>query len=268
MSAWLLPVTAGAPPGGPAGPGDGAAGGPGGMDRWGPAILDRAFDAGTLSALRASARAYAAEAGMSAERADDVVIAVHELAANVIVHGAGVGRLRMGVVAGGLRCRVDDDGVPAPGGGTGQGAGSGGQGAGTAGRAARDPADPWSYLPGHGLWVVRLVADQMSVASGPAGSGATVIFALPSGDASADAPGRGAGAGSGEGSGEPGPRWLCSCRYRLAGGIGGVRAGGAGCVPGRDGLLSAGLRSAGPASVRVLLVTGTTLRDRGGRRGP
>lgn len=143
-----------------------------------PAVLDHAFDAGMLPALRAAARAYAAWAGMPAGRADDVVIAVHELAANVIVHGAGAGRLRMGVVAGGLRCRVDDDGVPAPG-GTGQAAGA----------VGRDLTGPWPYLPGHGLRVVRLVADQMSVVSGPGGSCVTVIFALPSGDAPGVAPG-------------------------------------------------------------------------------
>jgi hypothetical protein len=35
----------------------------------------------------------------------------------------------------------------------------------------------WRYVRGHGLWLVRLLADQMSVTSGPDGTCVTVRFA-------------------------------------------------------------------------------------------
>ncbi len=52
--------------------------------------LDLAFDAGTLSRLRKAVFDEAAGAGMPNHRAADVVIAVHELAANVVRHGATI----------------------------------------------------------------------------------------------------------------------------------------------------------------------------------
>ncbi len=39
----------------------------------------------------------------------------------------------------------------------------------------------WQAVPGHGLWVVRQVADQMQVLSGPYGTSAMVTFDLPPG---------------------------------------------------------------------------------------
>ena len=54
-------------------------------------ILDQAFDAGSLYALRAAVAAHATQAGLAPGRADDLVIAVHELAANAVRHGAGHG---------------------------------------------------------------------------------------------------------------------------------------------------------------------------------
>src|SRR5260370_16379451 len=63
----------------------------------GPAapVLDQAFDADSLYALRAAVAAHAAQAGLPQHRADDLVVAAHELAANAILHGAGHGRLRL-----------------------------------------------------------------------------------------------------------------------------------------------------------------------------
>ena len=70
--------------------------------------LDLTFNAGTLSRLRKAVFDEAAGAGMPNHRAADVVIAVHELAANAVRHGAGGGLLTMRVQAGRLRCRVSD----------------------------------------------------------------------------------------------------------------------------------------------------------------
>jgi anti-sigma regulatory factor (Ser/Thr protein kinase) len=123
--------------------------------------LDQAFDSGTLYALRAAVQAHAIRSGLPKSRSDDLVIAVHELAANAVRHGAGVGRLRMWERDGALHCQVDDSGSPASGGDAGPGG---------------NVADGWPFLPGHGLWLVRLVADQISVFSGPDGTGAIVVF--------------------------------------------------------------------------------------------
>jgi len=134
--------------------------------------LDQAFDSGTLYALRAAVQAHASQAGLPESRTDDLVIAVHELAANAVRHGAGAGRLRMWERDGALHCQVDDSGAPA----------SGGDGPGA------NVADRWPFLQGHGLWLVRLVADQISVFSGPGGTRAAIVLSLSGNDPSVPAP--------------------------------------------------------------------------------
>src|ERR1700757_560502 len=81
-------------------------------DGGGDMALDRAFDAETLPDLRKAVLAQAAAAGMAADRAVDVMLAVHELAANAVRHGAGAGRLAMRVRDGRLECEVSDAGPP------------------------------------------------------------------------------------------------------------------------------------------------------------
>jgi anti-sigma regulatory factor (Ser/Thr protein kinase) len=146
----------------------------GSEDRQTHPVLDQAFDSGTLYALRAAVQAHAVQAGLPESRSDDLVIAVHELAANAVRHGAGAGRLRMWERDGALYCQVDDSGSPASGGDAGPV------------RPDGNVADRWPFLQGHGLWLVRLVADQISVFSGPDGTCATVVFSCgqdPSGSA-------------------------------------------------------------------------------------
>jgi anti-sigma regulatory factor (Ser/Thr protein kinase) len=137
-------------------------------------VLDQTFDAGTLYALRAAVQAHAIRLGMSEARTDDLVIAVHELAANAVRHGAGDGRVRMWERAGALHCQVEDagdatplDGPDGPGG---------------------NAADNWPFVSGHGLWLARLVAEEISVASGPDGTCAKVVFVLPGPDPSGPDP--------------------------------------------------------------------------------
>jgi anti-sigma regulatory factor (Ser/Thr protein kinase) len=129
-------------------------------------LLEQAFGPGSLSALRTAVQAQAAEAGMPEGRADDFTLAVHELAANAILHGAGHGRLLMWQQDGMLHGQVDDDGPP--------------------GLARQDPAGPgenaaarWPRAQPHGLWLVRILADQVTIMSGAAGTRAAVAFALP-----------------------------------------------------------------------------------------
>lgn len=133
-----------------------------------PAALDQCFDASSMSALRTSTQACAAQARMPAERATDFVIALHELAANAVRHGAGSGRLRIWDHAGTLYCRVDDNGSAAkPSGPIG------------AGSARENLADRWPREPGHGLWLARQVADQLTLHSDSRGTSAVITFSLP-----------------------------------------------------------------------------------------
>jgi len=137
-----------------------------------PPVLDQRFDSGSLYALRAAVQAHATQLGMPDARTDDLVIAVHELAANAVRHGAGGGRVRLWEHAGAVHCKVEDGGAPARNGDVAQ------QASGPDGNAA----ESWPFSPGHGLWLVRLVADEISVFSGPDGTCATVTFALPGAD--------------------------------------------------------------------------------------
>ena len=126
-------------------------------------LLDQEFDAGTLYALRAAVQAHAGQAGLSEDRAGELVLAVHELAANAIAHGAGHGRLRMWDLARTLSCEIVD----------------GGPAAREAPPRTSETADPWPTAHGHGLWLVRQVADHLDLRSGPRGTRAVVTFTLP-----------------------------------------------------------------------------------------
>ncbi len=125
-----------------------------------PPALDQEFDSGTLYRLRAAVQAHADRAGLSEDRANDVVLAVHELAANAIAHGAGHGRLRLWDLNGSLTCEIVDGGRP----GT---------------TASADSADPWPAADGHGLWLVGQVTDHLELRSGPRGTQAVITFVLP-----------------------------------------------------------------------------------------
>lgn len=118
--------------------------------------LDQAFDGDSLYALRAAVAAHGSQAGLSAGRTRDLVLAVHELAANAVRHGAGQGRLRLWAAHDAVRCEVTDEGAPGDPDGT-------------------DPA-LWRAEPGHGLWLVHRIADSASVQSGASGTVAAVIF--------------------------------------------------------------------------------------------
>ena len=134
-----------------------------------PPILAQDFDSGSMYALRAAVAAHVTQAGMPEPRARDVVLAVHELAANAIRHGAGRGRLLITAHDGALHCQVTDDGKPAA------------ARTGTAVETKTTSPDDalWASEKGHGLWVVRQIADQVSLQSGPGGTIATASFNLP-----------------------------------------------------------------------------------------
>jgi anti-anti-sigma factor len=147
-------------------PGGGSGGADGGIvpGAGTPPILDQAFDGDSLYALRAAVSAHALEAGLPQGRIGDLVVAVHELAANAVRHGAGHGRLRVWKQDQALLCLVADDGPPQE-----------ARAADGTEQQSRDAA-LWRTDSGHGLWLVRHLADQLSLSSGPHGTTATVTF--------------------------------------------------------------------------------------------
>jgi anti-sigma regulatory factor (Ser/Thr protein kinase) len=132
-------------------------------DEAGRLVLDQAFDADSLHELRNAVLAAAVDAGMSADQAAQVMLAVHELAANAVLHGGGAGWARMRVVGARLHCRVSDSGQ------RGAGGQANGDGTGVA---------SWQVQPGHGLWIVQHIAEDFSVTSSLGGSAVNAVFAL------------------------------------------------------------------------------------------
>ena len=159
------------------------------IDQWQPtlarpdgmaSVLDVTFDSGTLHALRAEVRVSVLRAGLPEGRAQDVVLAVHELAANSVRHGGGAGRLRIWKLAGSLQCQVDDGDLLGA-------ADPGPSHTGLRSASGRRPVTSLPCVPGHGLWVVQQVADQVQSLSGPRGTSIMTTFGLP-GDASPNVP--------------------------------------------------------------------------------
>jgi anti-sigma regulatory factor (Ser/Thr protein kinase) len=138
-------------------------------------ILDHRLDGDSLYQLRASVAAHAVQAGLSPRRADDLVIAVHELAANVVRHGSGFGRLRIWQHRQALHCEVTDEGQP-PGAGAEPATDPGEESRSGAATPAQVP--PWRVEPGHGLWLVHKLADRTSLHPGPRGTAVTISFTL------------------------------------------------------------------------------------------
>ena len=122
------------------------------------------FDSGALLTLREEVRECAIQSGIPEDRAEDMVLAVHELAANAVVHDGGSGRLRVWKLATALQCQVDDADLMR----------SSKAGSSQAGMEGMQPGEK-----GHGLWLVRKLADQAETLSGPHGTRVLVAFDLP-----------------------------------------------------------------------------------------
>ena len=120
--------------------------------------LDQAFDSDSLYSLRAAVAAHGSQAAVRRP---------HQgpgpgRARTGRQRGAPrrrAGRLRLWAADDAVRCEVTDQGVPGE-------------------TDAADAADAarWQAEPGHGLWLVRQIADSASVQSGESGTVAAVIF--------------------------------------------------------------------------------------------
>jgi anti-sigma regulatory factor (Ser/Thr protein kinase) len=109
--------------------------------------------------MRAWLGAWAGEAQLSADRTQQLVLAVNELASNSLCHGGGRGTLQAWREDGVLTCEVTDDGrIEQP----------------LAGRINPAP----SQSDGRGLWLVNQLCDLVQIRSSAAGTSVRVHMSL------------------------------------------------------------------------------------------
>ena len=126
-------------------------------------LLDVVFGWADFARLRRQVAAQCADAGLTGTRLDDFVLAVHEIAANAIVHAGAGGRLILRRAASGLRCVVADTipkaavSCPAPRSGDTR----------EMAATAAEPGEPVGADCGRGLWLAATLADELSITSGP-----------------------------------------------------------------------------------------------------
>jgi anti-sigma regulatory factor (Ser/Thr protein kinase) len=129
-------------------------------------LLDVVFGWADFARLRRQVAAQCADAGLTGTRLDDFVLAVHEIAANAIVHAGAGGRLILRRAASGLRCLVADTipkaavSCPAP------RSGDTREMASTTAEPG-EPGEPIGADCGRGLWLAATLADELSITSGP-----------------------------------------------------------------------------------------------------
>jgi serine/threonine-protein kinase RsbW len=143
-------------------------------------LLDVVFGWPDFTRLRRLVAGQCAAAGLSGSRLDDFVLAVHEIAANAIVHAGTGGRLILRRAANGLRCLIADHEDPGPAGRVPrarEGSAPSPDNAGsTRGWRSRDESGSWEPAEareptgtetGRGLWLAAQLADELSITSGP-----------------------------------------------------------------------------------------------------
>ncbi|MBX7266784.1 ATP-binding protein [Micromonospora sp. Llam7] len=136
--------------------------GPGGPSPGGgevTSLLSQSFTAQTVTALRHLLAARIAAAGLTGDVAEDLVLAVHELVTNAVLHGGGHGRLDLFRQADLLICEVTDSGHQ-PGGDL----------------AVNLPAT--NTPGGRGLWLAHHLTGALTLARRPDGMTATVTARL------------------------------------------------------------------------------------------
>ena len=132
-------------------------------------LLDVVFGWADFARLRRQVAAQCAAAGLTGTRLDDFVLAVHEIAANAIVHAGAGGRLILRRAASGLRCLVADTipkttpSCPAPRSGDMREVHADQAGA----VCTAEPGEPIGADSGRGLWLAATLADELSITSGP-----------------------------------------------------------------------------------------------------
>jgi anti-sigma regulatory factor (Ser/Thr protein kinase) len=131
----------------------------------GTPALEVSFGLGDLPKVRRTVRSFAQEAGLADRRANEVVLAVNEIATNAVVHGRPPATLRAWHAGEEIVVEVAD------------------AGAGIRDALAGQLTPPPTALGGRGLWLTRLLCDAVEVRS-PKGSAVTVRAATTNGDRS------------------------------------------------------------------------------------
>jgi len=121
-------------------------------------LVSESFTAATLSELRHRVAAAVEAAGVSGARAEDFVLAVHELAANAIQHGGGTGDLTLSLLDDVLTCEIVDHG---PG----------------AGDLPVRPADT-DRAGGRGLWLAHQLTGSLMLTRRPDGVSGSVSICV------------------------------------------------------------------------------------------
>jgi len=127
-------------------------------------LLDIGFGRGQLYQVRQTVVAHAQSGGAGPATVEAVLLVASELAVNVIRHGGGRGRLRLWRTADAFYCEVADDG---PGMADPSSAGLG-----------PDDAGHDASHGKRGLWIVRMVADELSISTGATGTTVTTRVRL------------------------------------------------------------------------------------------
>jgi serine/threonine-protein kinase RsbW len=118
-----------------------------------PPLLSREFTRAQVTAVRHTVTRLAAASGLAGRRLEDFALAVNELVTNAVRHAGGQGRLRLWRADGKLCCEVTDDGPGIP-----------------KERIEPSAPPPVSATDGRGLWLVSRLCDDVSIATGPAGT--------------------------------------------------------------------------------------------------
>jgi len=143
-------------------------------------LLDTIFSWSDLGQLRRLVATRCAAAGLSGPQVDDFVLAIHEIAANAIMHAGTGGRLILRRTGAGLRCLITDatPAIPmasppldnvrefrSP--GAGPAGGDRGVPDSLADARDRREREPAGAESGRGLWLAAQLADELSISSGP-----------------------------------------------------------------------------------------------------
>ncbi|WP_327085617.1 ATP-binding protein [Nonomuraea sp. NBC_01738] len=119
-------------------------------------MSELAFTLPDLPGVRGFTEARALGAGLDPEAVTDLVIAVNEVATNAVTHGGVSARLRIWGEAGDLVIEIWDDGEWADG--------------------VTVETPPVNATSGMGLWVARLLADDLALRTGASGSTVVLRF--------------------------------------------------------------------------------------------
>jgi anti-sigma regulatory factor (Ser/Thr protein kinase) len=104
-----------------------------------------------LAPVRRFVADHAPRLGVAADRVDDYILAVNEIATNVLRHGGGTGEARMWATDRRVVCEITDAGTA------------------TGNFLGFLRADPRSEQ-GHGLWIARQICDLLEMRTGPSGT--------------------------------------------------------------------------------------------------